>query len=246
MNTRRYRYSGSRSCVWLIAESDTGNRNPILLYRLSAEESSKCRRRCAHVRRLLMACQRPVHCLSRSDQLFAEQSAKHGMICTAYSQPEFWAQAVAELNPSGFVEQSVWKSAARKRRRRPSTGPCGNSLHGESRNGCLSCSASSTGTTNTTTDRNGFAGEVVRGYQRVVGAIDALLAQLCIRHDLVMLSTDRDFSRIADWTPLQPWRASGPSTPPKSTSPDKRLFGGSCDRTQLNTHNSTPNSPGCL
>ena len=41
-----------------------------------------------------------------------------------------------------------------------------------------------------------------------VGTIDALLAQLCIRHDLVMLSTDYDFSRIADWTPLQLWRAS--------------------------------------
>ena len=41
-----------------------------------------------------------------------------------------------------------------------------------------------------------------------VGTIDALLAQLCIRHDLVMLTTDRDFSHIAEWTPLQLWRAS--------------------------------------
>ena len=40
-----------------------------------------------------------------------------------------------------------------------------------------------------------------------VGTIDALLAQICIRHDLVMLTTDRDFSRIAEWTPLQLWRA---------------------------------------
>ena len=40
-----------------------------------------------------------------------------------------------------------------------------------------------------------------------VGTIDALLAQLCIRHDLVMLTTDRDFSDIAEWTPLQLWRA---------------------------------------
>ena len=40
-----------------------------------------------------------------------------------------------------------------------------------------------------------------------VGTIDALLAQLCIRHDLVMLTTDRDFSHIAAWTPLQLWRA---------------------------------------
>ena len=36
-----------------------------------------------------------------------------------------------------------------------------------------------------------------------VGTIDALLAQLCIGHELVMLSTDRDFSHIADYTPLR-------------------------------------------
>lgn len=41
-----------------------------------------------------------------------------------------------------------------------------------------------------------------------VGTIDALLAQLCIRHDLVMLSVDRDFHHIAGWTPLQLWRPS--------------------------------------
>ena len=40
-----------------------------------------------------------------------------------------------------------------------------------------------------------------------VGTIDALLAQLCIGHKLVMLSTDRDFSHIADFTPLQLWSA---------------------------------------
>ena len=38
-----------------------------------------------------------------------------------------------------------------------------------------------------------------------VGAIDALLARLCIRHDLVMLSTDADFSRIAKLRPLSVW-----------------------------------------
>ncbi len=38
------------------------------------------------------------------------------------------------------------------------------------------------------------------------GTIDALLARLCIRHDLTMLSTDHDFSHIANWTPLQLWR----------------------------------------
>ena len=45
-----------------------------------------------------------------------------------------------------------------------------------------------------------------RGVQ--IGTIDALLAQLCIRHELVMLSTDRDFIGIARWTPLDLW--SGP------------------------------------
>ena len=40
------------------------------------------------------------------------------------------------------------------------------------------------------------------------GTIDALLARICIRHDLVMLSTDGDFRHIADWTPLKQWRAS--------------------------------------
>ncbi len=40
-----------------------------------------------------------------------------------------------------------------------------------------------------------------------VGTIDALLAQLCIGHELVMLSTNRDFSHIADYTPLRLWSA---------------------------------------
>ena len=34
-----------------------------------------------------------------------------------------------------------------------------------------------------------------------VGTIDALLAQLCIRHDLTMLTADKDFGRIAPITP---------------------------------------------
>lgn len=38
-----------------------------------------------------------------------------------------------------------------------------------------------------------------------VGTIDALLAWICTRYDLVMLSTDRDFLRIADQTSLQVW-----------------------------------------
>lgn len=40
-----------------------------------------------------------------------------------------------------------------------------------------------------------------------VGTIDALLAQICIRHDLVMLTCDRDFSYIARHTPLTIWSA---------------------------------------
>ena len=38
-----------------------------------------------------------------------------------------------------------------------------------------------------------------------VGTIDALLAQICVRHSLVMLSTDRDFAHVARWTPLKLW-----------------------------------------
>jgi predicted nucleic acid-binding protein len=43
-----------------------------------------------------------------------------------------------------------------------------------------------------------------RGVQ--LGTIDALLARLCIRHDLVMLSTDEDFVHAARHTPLRVWR----------------------------------------
>jgi len=35
-----------------------------------------------------------------------------------------------------------------------------------------------------------------------VGTIDALLAQLCIRHDLELLTADQDFRRIARHCPL--------------------------------------------
>ncbi|MCY4057394.1 MAG: PIN domain-containing protein [Gammaproteobacteria bacterium] len=44
-----------------------------------------------------------------------------------------------------------------------------------------------------------------RGIQ--LGTIDALLAQLCIAHQLVMLSTDRDFRLIADSTALRLWHS---------------------------------------
>jgi predicted nucleic acid-binding protein len=38
-----------------------------------------------------------------------------------------------------------------------------------------------------------------------LGAIDALLAQLCIRNNLTMLTTDEDFSRVAQRFPLKVW-----------------------------------------
>jgi len=38
-----------------------------------------------------------------------------------------------------------------------------------------------------------------------IGTIDALLAQLCIRHGLTMLSTDHDFARIAAHSALKLW-----------------------------------------
>ena len=38
-----------------------------------------------------------------------------------------------------------------------------------------------------------------------VGTIDALLAQLCIRHDLTILSTDNDFKRAAKHCTLRVW-----------------------------------------
>ena len=39
-----------------------------------------------------------------------------------------------------------------------------------------------------------------------VGTIDAVLAQLCIAHDLTMLTTDKDFQSIAKHTALRLWR----------------------------------------
>jgi len=35
-----------------------------------------------------------------------------------------------------------------------------------------------------------------------LGTIDALLAQLCLRHDLTLLTTDLAFTRVAEVTPL--------------------------------------------
>ncbi len=38
-----------------------------------------------------------------------------------------------------------------------------------------------------------------------VGTIDALLARLCVHHDLVMLSTDHDFTLMAPYVGLTNW-----------------------------------------
>ena len=40
-----------------------------------------------------------------------------------------------------------------------------------------------------------------------LGTIDALLTQLAIRHELVLLSTDRDFRHAAAHVPLNVWRS---------------------------------------
>jgi hypothetical protein len=40
-----------------------------------------------------------------------------------------------------------------------------------------------------------------------VGTIDALLAQLCIRNDLALLTTDNDFVHAALHCPLKVWKS---------------------------------------
>lgn len=40
-----------------------------------------------------------------------------------------------------------------------------------------------------------------------IGTIDALLAQLCIRHELTLLTTDQDFTHAARHCPLRVWSA---------------------------------------
>jgi predicted nucleic acid-binding protein len=39
-----------------------------------------------------------------------------------------------------------------------------------------------------------------------IGTIDAVLAQLCLRHDLTMLATDKDFRSMARHCPLKLWK----------------------------------------
>ncbi len=38
-----------------------------------------------------------------------------------------------------------------------------------------------------------------------IGTIDALLARLCMRHELTMLTTDKDFQHMAKLVPLTVW-----------------------------------------
>lgn len=65
--------------------------------------------------------------------------------------------------------------------------------------------ASSSGTRPSTTRPNARAGEPVRLYERLVARI-ALLAQLCVRHELTLLTTDRDFEAITSHYPLKLWQ----------------------------------------
>ncbi|MBI1943573.1 MAG: PIN domain-containing protein [Betaproteobacteria bacterium] len=39
-----------------------------------------------------------------------------------------------------------------------------------------------------------------------IGTIDALIAQLCLRHGLTLLTTDKDFDLVAVHCPLRVWR----------------------------------------
>lgn len=41
-----------------------------------------------------------------------------------------------------------------------------------------------------------------------IGTIDALIAQLCLRYDLTLLSTDQDFAHVTKCFPLRVWSAS--------------------------------------
>lgn len=38
-----------------------------------------------------------------------------------------------------------------------------------------------------------------------VGTIDALLAQICVRHELILLTTDQDFTHLAKHRTLRLW-----------------------------------------
>jgi predicted nucleic acid-binding protein len=40
-----------------------------------------------------------------------------------------------------------------------------------------------------------------------IGTIDALIAQLCVRHQLTLLTTDKDFDRVASHCQLRVWKS---------------------------------------
>lgn len=40
-----------------------------------------------------------------------------------------------------------------------------------------------------------------------IGTIDAIIAQICLRHDLTLLTADNDFAAIAKHSALRLWRA---------------------------------------
>lgn len=42
-----------------------------------------------------------------------------------------------------------------------------------------------------------------------LGTVDALIAHMCIRHELTLLSADRDFAHLARHIPLRLWRPAG-------------------------------------
>jgi predicted nucleic acid-binding protein len=46
-----------------------------------------------------------------------------------------------------------------------------------------------------------------RGKGVQLGTVDALIAQLCIAHDLLLLTTDADFRHAAQYVPLRLWSA---------------------------------------
>jgi predicted nucleic acid-binding protein len=53
------------------------------------------------------------------------------------------------------------------------------------------------------------AAELRNGCRRAgvqIGTIDAVFAQLCIRHSLTMLATDGDFRNIARYSTLRLWK----------------------------------------
>ena len=63
----------------------------------------------------------------------------------------------------------------------------------------------------------GVAAEVYTACRRrgvQVGTVDALIAALCLRRDLDLLSTDRDFEHMAQFTELKLWDT-GTASPPE-------------------------------